>query len=465
LALLPLAPEGSLMAVDPKLEASQALRKLVPFITMPARQFKQLYQDIKVIDVSPGEFLFKNGDITNAFCYLIEGSVSLEAHDFKIETITAGTEAAKFALAHQFPRKISARAIDNVRYVSLRLNIFDKQAISGEEKESTDMAENNDLETEEPNDWMSVLLKSPIFQRLPAMNLQQILISLEEVCYKKGEVIARQGDPGDYYYIIRKGCCALSRKASERAKEIKLLELCAPETFGEDALLSGEARSMTITAISDMVLSRIDKERFIKLIKEPVLTYIDYAEICNQNNMSILDIRPTDIYNEYHIRGSENIPFFSLRMRVKDFKKESNIVIVCEDGNLSAAAAFFLIKNRLDAVILKGGMGNVPKEFEGSNEVSFSIDESGVETGIFSRDNKPANIPSEGLELTMVPVSEEAFAESGEADTGLQQENQVLKQENKRLTSELESLKKQYRMLFKQTEKLKAVLDKLQESK
>ncbi|NOQ15466.1 MAG: cyclic nucleotide-binding domain-containing protein [Methyloprofundus sp.] len=449
------------MAADSKLEASQTLRKLIPFITMPALQFKQLYSGIKVIEVSQGNFLFKNGDATNAFFYLIEGSVSLEAHDFKIEAITAGTEAAKFALAHQFPRKISARAIDNVRYVSLSLNIFDKQVTGGEEKESTYMVENNDLEADEPNDWMSVLLKSPIFQRLPAMNLQQILISLEEVRYEKGEVIVSQGDPGDYYYIIRKGCCALSRKASERAKEIKLLELCAPDTFGEDALLSGETRSMTITAMGDMVLSRIDKERFIKLIKEPVLTYIDYADICNQNDMSILDIRPTDAYSEHHIRGSENIPFFSLRMRVKDFKKESNIVIVCDDGSLSAAAAFFLIKNKLDALILKGGMNSVPSEAESSNKASFAIDESGVETEVFSQDDETEEGSNEELELTMAPVSEE----TREAGAGLQQDNQDLKLENKRLTSELESLKKQYRMLFKQTERLKAVLDKLQESK
>ncbi|BCG65583.1 MAG: hypothetical protein methR_P3428 [Methyloprofundus sp.] len=453
------------MAADPKLEASQALRKLIPFITMPALQFKQLYSEIKVIEVSQGNFLFKNGDTTNAFFYLIEGAVSLEAHDFKIETITASTEAAKFALAHQFPRKISARAIDNVRYVSLSLNIFDKQVTGSEEKESTYMAESNDLETDEPDDWMSVLLKSPIFQRLPAMNLQQILISLEEVRYKKGEMIVSQGDSGDYYYIIRQGRCALSRKASARAKEIKLLELCAPDTFGEDALLSGETRSMTVTAMGDMVLSRIDKERFIKLIKDPVLTYIDYADICNQNNMSILDIRPADAYNEYHIRGSENIPFFSLRMRVKDFKKESNIVIVCDDGSLSAAAAFFLIKNKLDALILKGGMGSVPSEAESSNKSSFAIDESGVETGVFSRADESEGVPSEKLELTMAPVSEETFEESGEINAGLQQENQDLKQENKYLTSELEGLKKQYRMLFKQTERLKAVLDKLQESK
>ncbi len=443
------------MAEDPKVEASKALRKLIPFITMPAQQFKQLYADITVKEVPQGDFLFKNGDVTDAFLYLIKGSVSLEADEFEIETITAGTEAAKFALAHQFPRKISARAIDNVRYVSLSLNIFDRQVIEDKKKDADSMTENKDSETDE-SDWMSVLLKSPIFQRLPAMNLQQVLISLEEVHYKKGDVIVHQGDPGDYYYIIRKGCCALSRKASARAKEIKLLELCAPDMFGEDALLSGELRSMTVTAVEDMVLSRIDKDRFLKLIKEPVLAYMDYAEI-DQNNMTLLDIRPTDVYDKYHIEGSVNIPFFSLRMRVKELKKEPAIVVICDDGQLSTAAVFFLIKNKLNAFVLKGGMASVP-DSPATNEAIFTIDAKGVEVGVdFAQEDNTKN----ESELSVSPDADTAVTDQAD----LQRENQALRQENLRLTEDLDILKKQYRMLFKQTEKLKAVLDKLQQEK
>ena len=150
--------------------------------------------------------------------------MSLEAEGLKIEKITAGTDSAKFAVAHQFPRQISARAMNKVRYVSLQLNAFDKQEteeIEDLEGESNYMVENDDdLEKEISGDWMSALLKSPIFQRLPAMNLQQVLMSLEDVEFKKGETIFKQGDSGEYYYLIKSGRCALSRKASDRAKEI-----------------------------------------------------------------------------------------------------------------------------------------------------------------------------------------------------------------------------------------------------
>lgn len=450
------------MPVKSKSKESQALRKLIPFTTMPAQQFDQLASGITVQDAAPDSFLFKRGDATKAFIYLIEGTVSLEADELKIETISADTDAAKFALAHQFPRKISARAVDNVRYVSLNLNIFDQQDTEYEEKESIYMVENDDLEMDEADDWMSVLLKSPIFQRLPAMNLQQVLINLEEVNYKKGEVIFHQGDQGDYYYLVRKGRCALSRKASERAKEIKLLELGTHETFGEDSLLSGETRSMTITAVTNMVVSRIDKERFTKLIEEPALKYIDYAGLQDaqaQNHALVLDIRPTDLYLQGHLKDSKNVPFFSLRMNVKDLKNESKIIVVCEDGQLSKAAAFFLIKNRIDALILTGGMQNISEDQLNGRQASFTIDESEPpesESVLTQADMPAINIEELPAEITI---------EKHATDIQLQQENKNLKAENQRITTELETLKKQYRMLYKQTEKLKSVLDKFQASK
>ena len=453
------------MAVEPKSDEGQALRKLFPLETMPARQYNALCSVCDITEKSKGSLLFKQGDVPDSFIYLIQGTISLEAEEFNIETISAGTDAAKFAIAHQFPRQISARAVDNVCYVSLQLNAFDKQETEDIEEESNYMVENeDDVEKELSGDWMSALLQSPIFQRLPAMNLQQVLMSLEDVEFEKGEVVFSQGDAGDYYYLIKKGRCALSRKASARAKEIKLLELRKNETFGEDALLSDELRSMTVTAITDMVLSRIDKERFVKLIKTPALTYIDYQQLlaeCKQDQAIAVDIRSTDAYNEHHIEGSRSIPFFSLRMSLKDLSKESKkIIIICEDGKISKAAAFVLIKNGIDAEILTRGMQSAPKEAESEGKSIFSIDESDVEDSDIIAGNAPdlstSELSEQAIEVNVSDIND---------DSNLEQENQSLSVENKRLTMELEQVKKQYKALYTQTEKLKNAFDKLQAAK
>jgi len=442
------------MALDPHSQEGQTLRKYIPLATMPAQQFNLLCNDISVEKKAKGDFLFKINDPTESFIYLIEGSLSLEEGALKVDSIDSSSESVKFALAHHFPRKISARATSNISYISLGLNVFDQPGTDYEEKESVFMVDNDDSELEASNtgDWMSVLLKSPIFQRLPPMNLQQVLMSLEEITLDKGDVLFHQGDVGDYFYLVRVGRCALSRKASARAKEIKLVELGANETFGEDSLLSGEPRSMTITAMSDMVLSRIDKSRFIKLIKEPALDYIDYQKLLleqgKQTPALILDLRPNNEFNESHIEGSHNIPFFSLRMHLKDLKKEAHkIILVCANGAVSEAAAFTLIKNKVDAVILKGGIKSLPNDFNSTKESTFSIDNDDQEQGII--------LGSEDFDTKFAP----------EEEPNLEQDNEVLKADNARLNTELNDLKKKYRMLYAQFEKLKAILDKLRSSK
>jgi len=457
------------MAIDPNSREGQNLRKAFPLATMPAQEFDLLCAKISVSKIPKGDFLFTRNDSTEAFIYLIDGSVSLEAGELKVDTINADSDSAKFALAHQFPRKVSALALNKVRYISLKLNAFDhKEKKYEEEKESVYMVDNDGSEkgAENEDDWMSVLLKSPIFQRLPARNLQQIIMGLEDVELKKGDVLFRQGDVGDYYYLLREGRCTLSRKASERAKEIILTELGANETFGEDALLSGELRSVTITAATDVVLSRIDKKRFIDLIKIPALTYITYPELLHEQAKDpapiILDIRPSTDFNEKHLKGSRNIPFFTLRMHIRDIKIESKeIIIVCAESNLSKAAAFTLIQNKIDAIVLKDGMQSIPQDACSTGKAVFPLDtdDHQQENPLFPETNKPST--KEDISGVTDQQASNPISLGKDINLALQQENDLLKAEVTHLSNELESTKKQFRMLYKQTEKLKEVLDKL----
>ena len=192
------------------------------------------------------------------------------------------------------------------------------------------------------------------------------------------------------------------------------------------------------------------------------VTYIDYQQLlteCKQDQAIAVDIRSTDAYNENHIEGSRSIPFFSLRMSLKELSKEAKkIIIICEEGRVSKAAAFVLIKNGIDAEILKKGMQGVPKEPEGAGKAIFSIDETETEDVIAREEQDPSD--NEQSEKAI-----EVNASGGNGDSNLEQENQSLKAENKRLTMELEQVKKQYKALYTQTEKLKTAYDMLKSSK
>jgi rhodanese-related sulfurtransferase len=226
------------------------------------------------------------------------------------------------------------------------------------------------------DDWMTALLRSPIFQRLPPINLQKILMKLEDVHFEQGEVILDQGSEGDYYYLIKNGQCQLSRKPSPKAKEIKLAQLATGDTFGEDALITGATRDLTVIALRDTSLLRLNKELFLSLIKEPSIKFVDYTQMqeAMKKGAILLDVRTPDEYAGGHIEGSINEPFFLLRMQLKTLDREKPFIVVCGNGKVSEAAAFLLLNNKIEVTVLKGGMANITPEPENGNSLSSAGD-------------------------------------------------------------------------------------------
>jgi len=300
-------------------------------------------------------------------------------------------------------------------------------------------------------------LRSPIFQRLPPANLQKILMSLEVVHFKAGEIILEQGGAGDYYYLIKQGQCLLTRKPSPNAKEIKLAQLANGDTFGEDALLSGATRNVTITALTDIVLLRLGKQQFISLIKEPSLKFVDEAGMQEavSRGALLLDVRSQDEYENQRLDGSINAPFFSLRMQLKAISHERPVVVVCQDGRTSEAAAFLLLRHKIDAMILSGGMDSLAafapsSSPEGRSNIAPESENEAPLSGdgrVESNDGKPV------LENQVSALKLENDA--------LKSANQQLNEQCMQLECDKQNAEKQCRILRKQMEKLTQVLDRL----
>jgi rhodanese-related sulfurtransferase/FtsZ-binding cell division protein ZapB len=313
------------------------------------------------------------------------------------------------------------------------------------------------------DDWMSALLRSPIFQRLPPTNLQKILMSLEAVHYNPGESIVEQGTMGDYYYLIKNGHCELTRKPSPSAKEIKLAQMSAGDTFGEDSLLSDAPRNGSIKALTDTSLLRLNKQQFVSLIKEPSLKFVDYAEMQQAVNQGaiLLDVRSPDEYENNHIEGSINEPFFSLRMQLKTLDRDKTIVVVCSDGKISEAAVFLLLRNKINAMILKGGMAAV----NAKPEPAIAVPDEAVAAESQSPEavEQPNEVKQPVQSYTVVPDEHNRLLQL-EIES-LKATNQQLSDKCMKLEFDKQNAEKQVRILHKQLEKLTQVLDKLQAGK
>ena len=77
------------------------------------------------------------------------------------------------------------------------------------------------------NSWVFRLLNSHAFLKLPTGNIEKMFQRFEEVKALPGEIIMREGDAPDYFYVIREGTasvskyldgCAASRRLSSRRR-------------------------------------------------------------------------------------------------------------------------------------------------------------------------------------------------------------------------------------------------------
>ena len=105
----------------------------------------------------------------------------------------------------------------------------------------------------------------PLLSGVPSSNLELALGRLQAVAVGAGEVVIREGDVADRFYIIESGTFAVSQ-ATPSGADREIRRLGPDAVFGELGLLSGVPRSATVTAVDDGVLLALDGPDFLDLV-------------------------------------------------------------------------------------------------------------------------------------------------------------------------------------------------------
>jgi len=82
--------------------------------------------------------------------------------------------------------------------------------------------------------------------------------------FRAGEVLFREGDPGDVMYVLQKGIVRISKRAGGEEKMIALLG--AGEFFGEMAILNDKPRTATATVVEEAECLVIDRWRLEAMV-------------------------------------------------------------------------------------------------------------------------------------------------------------------------------------------------------
>jgi CRP/FNR family cyclic AMP-dependent transcriptional regulator len=85
--------------------------------------------------------------------------------------------------------------------------------------------------------------------------------------YSKDQVIFSQGDTGDAVFYVQKGKVKIT-VVSEQGKEAVVAILGPDDFFGEGCLAGQLQRISTVTAMTESVIARLEKEAIVRLIHE-----------------------------------------------------------------------------------------------------------------------------------------------------------------------------------------------------
>ena len=349
---------------------SEQIKDLVPINTLPPKLRARLLDQARVMDVNKSRFLFKQGDKDNYSYFLLEGEIELLADNQGGDIIKGGSDRARYALARIQPRQFSAQARSKAKVLIIERNSLDQLLMLADQSGPDappigvdDMGVDPIDAVRDDSDWMTHMLQSGLFSRMPMANIQQLFARLEPIEYQAGAIVIRQGDPGDYYYIISEGRCAVSRKPSAKSNDVKIAELGIGDSFGEEALVSNSKRNATITMQSDGVVMRLAKDDFMELIKKPTLqalTYKQAAALIEQGGQW-LDVRFPDEHQDSAIAGGVNIPLNSLRLESAKLDEARRYVLYCDTAERSSAGAFLLAERGFEVGYLEGGLLNNPE--------------------------------------------------------------------------------------------------------
>lgn len=334
------------------------LKNFSPLDGLKRDNLVALAKKVKLRELSPQQILFKEGDTEKRTVYVVSGSLELLDHGKVHEIIQGGSDAARNPVAPIFPRRVTARARDRVQYLSIDSDLLDVM-LTWDQTGTYEVSELRG-KSDVGDDWMTMLLQTKAFHKIPPANIQAIFMRMQQINYKSGDVVLKQGSEGDYFYVLIRGKGLVTRETPLNKNGIKLAELSVGDTFGEEALISDAKRNATVTMLTDGSVMRLGKEDFKRLLNEPMLDWVSTAEAEEivSGGGKWLDVRLPSEFENRHKEGAINIPLYFIRLKINTLEPGVKYVVCCDTGRRSSAGAYILSERGYEAYVLKGGINS-----------------------------------------------------------------------------------------------------------
>ncbi len=340
---------------------AELLGRLVPIGGLSAERLRELAGVCAVerfpIGSDPGFGI----DLQKVSIYLLRGELKLELAAGGVLVMVGGCEDALWALGRRKGALRGIKAITEVEVVRIDDDLLDIMMtwdqLSAEGNRPAKNAQDDSL-------WKTITGAISLHTQpgtglslLPPANIHELMLRFERIKVKRGQVMLREGEVGDCYYIIESGRAQVTRAVG--GAEVVVADLKGGEAFGEEALVSGATRNASVTMKSDGVLLRLGKTDFDELLREPLLHAVDRQEANARvaaGTARWLDVRYPAEFAQDGLPGARNIPLNELRAAFGLLRTDIEYVVYCQSGRRSSAAAFLLAQHGFQASWLEGGL-------------------------------------------------------------------------------------------------------------
>lgn len=247
------------------IQARKALVNKVPFLkNAPALFLQDLAEALQVEEYEPGDTIIEEWSRGDRFYILAKGQVLISRKGLHLSTLNEGASFGESALLFDTRRNASVRATTSVQILSITRASF--ASLVQQYPEMQQQLE--EMAREESHQRIRNALQSILLLREGRMDKEAIDVvrsltqRVHEVMVQTGESIVVEGEEGDSFYIIQSGKVLVHRGEQE------LDRFGSGDFFGEAALISGDVRNASVTALVDTALFCLNEEDFHNVLNQ-----------------------------------------------------------------------------------------------------------------------------------------------------------------------------------------------------
>lgn len=243
-----------------KHEKSQEERKRIHDIICQNMLFKGLDEaqsEILLDAMFPKEFeagsiIIAQGADGDNFYVLDTGVCEVYKDDALVQTCTEAMSFGELALMYNAPRAATVKVKENAKVWAL-----DRQTFKHIIMETT--MKKRELHK-------GFLENISLLDSLSENERLKVADALKAEMFSEGDVIIKQGEPGDLFYIIEDGSAVCYKSLTPTDAPQRIAELSAGAYFGEIALLTTRPRQATVTASGSVKCLTLDRKTFMRVM-------------------------------------------------------------------------------------------------------------------------------------------------------------------------------------------------------